>query len=60
MNNKYWDEMDILDDEGELTRPDKKGKTKGSDRKRKWREIESIKEQRRLRRDLAYFEQNAY
>ncbi|KGJ91445.1 DUF3545 family protein [Colwellia psychrerythraea] len=60
MNNKYWDEMDILDDEDELTRPDKKGKTKGSDRKRKWREIESIKEQRRLRREITDFEQYSY
>ncbi len=52
--------MDILDDEDELTRPDKKGRTKGSDRKRKWREIESIKEQRRLRREITDFEQYSY
>ncbi|OUR81059.1 hypothetical protein A9Q75_08655 [Colwellia psychrerythraea] len=60
MNNEYWHEADVLDDEDELTRPDKKGKVKGSDRKRKWREIEAIKEQRRLRRDIAAFEQYSY
>ncbi|TWX69590.1 DUF3545 family protein [Colwellia demingiae] len=60
MNNEYWHEADVFDDEDELTRPDKKGKVKGSDRKRKWREIEVIKEQRRLRRDIAAFEQYSY
>lgn len=60
MNNEYWHEADVFDDEDELTRPDKKGKVKGSDRKRKWREIEAIKEQRRLRRDIAAFEQYSY
>jgi hypothetical protein len=59
MNNEYWQEADDFD-EGELTRPDKKGKSKGSDRKRKWREIESIKEQRRLRREITDFEQYSY
>ncbi|HBY85850.1 MAG TPA: hypothetical protein DEO86_08255 [Colwellia sp.] len=60
MNNEYWHETDVFDDEDELTRPDKKGKAKGSDRKRKWREIESIKEQRRLRREITDFEQYSY
>lgn len=60
MNNEYWHDADVFDDEDELTRPDKKGKVKGSDRKRKWREIEVIKEQRRLRRDIAAFEQYSY
>ncbi len=58
MNNEYWHETDVLDDDDELTRPDKKGQTK--QRKRKWREIEAIKEQRRLRRDIADFEQYSY
>lgn len=58
MNNQFWDEEDYnYDDEEALTVPDKKGKSKGAQRKRKWREIESIKEQRRLRRDLAGYEQ---
>ena len=59
MNNEYWQEANDFD-EDELTRPDKKGKSKGSDRKRKWREIESIKEQRRLRREITDFEQYSY
>lgn len=54
MNNGYWHETDVFDDDDELTRPDKKGKTK--ERKRKWREIEAIKEQRRMRRVMADFE----
>ncbi|PKI14817.1 DUF3545 family protein [Colwellia sp. 12G3] len=59
MENEYWQEAHVLDDEDdELTRPDKKGQTK--QRKRKWREIEAIKEQRRLRKDIANFEQYSY
>ncbi|GAW96147.1 MULTISPECIES: DUF3545 family protein [Colwellia] len=57
MNNEYWHEADLLADD-ELTRPDKKGKAK--ERKRKWREIEAIKDQQRLRRDIAGFEQYSY
>ena len=57
MNNDFWNEDDVYDDE-DLTRPDKKGK--GSDRKRKWREIELIKEQRRLSRDLAVYDHYSY
>lgn len=59
MNNEYWHEADDFD-EDELTRPDKKSKTSGKERKRKWREIESIKEQRRLRREITDFEQYSY
>jgi hypothetical protein len=59
MNNEFWHEddesIDGFDDESELTTPNKKSKSKG--RQRKWREIEAIKEQRRLRRDLSVFEQ---
>ncbi|MFQ3312602.1 MAG: hypothetical protein ACI9VO_000534 [Colwellia sp.] len=59
MNNEYWQEVDVLDDEDdELIRADKKGQSK--QKKRKWREIEAIKEQRRLRRDIANFEQYSY
>ncbi|WP_157466282.1 DUF3545 family protein [Colwellia sp. MT41] len=57
MNNEYWHEADLLADD-ELTRLDKKGKAK--ERKRKWREIEAIKDQQRLRRDIACFEQYSY
>jgi len=59
MNNEFWHEedesVDGFEDDGELTTPNKKGRSKG--RQRKWREIEAIKEQRRLRRDLSAFEQ---
>ena len=57
MNDEFWNDEDEYSDE-DLTRPDKKGK--GSDRKRKWREIELIKEQRRLRRDLAVYDHYSY
>ena len=59
MDNQFWDEEENYDDE-ELNRPDKKGKGRSAVRKRKWREIESIKEQRRLRRDLASFEHYSF
>ena len=58
MNNDDWYETDVFDDDDELTRPDKKSKTK--ERKRKWREIEAIKEQRRMRRVMADFEQYSF
>ena len=60
MNNEYWNEEENFENEDELTRPDKKGNSRNSERKRKWREIETIKEQRRLRRDIAAFEQYSY
>ena len=59
MKDEYLDEECIYDEE-ELIRPDIQGKSRGSERKRKWREIESIKEQRRLRRDLEGFEQYSF
>jgi hypothetical protein len=52
MTNENWDELDFLDEE-ELTQ---EKKSKGKIRKSKWREIEHIKEQRRLRRDLSEYE----
>lgn len=59
MDNEYWHDIDVLDDDdNELTRPDKRAQAK--QRKRKWREIEVIKEQRRLRRDIANFESYSY
>ena len=59
MSDEYWDDDGVYE-EDELTRPDKKVKVRGKERKRKWREIESIKEQRRLRRDLAGYELYSY
>lgn len=60
MRNTYKYEVDILDDVEDEESSERSGKVKSKVRKRKWREIEAIKEQRRLRRDLAYFEHNAY
>ena len=57
MNNDDWQDLSLLDDidkQGELER---NRKASGKAHKRKWREIEVIKEQRRLQRDLAAFEQ---
>jgi len=56
MTNENWDELEFLDDD-ELTQD---RKSKGKTRKSKWREIENIKEQRRLRRDLAEYEHSNY
>ncbi|GLX76945.1 hypothetical protein tinsulaeT_02850 [Thalassotalea insulae] len=39
---------------------EQKSMTKSKTRKRKWREIESIKEQRRLRRELAQYDLYSY
>jgi len=58
MNNEYINEEEFFDDEDELIRVD--SKPKGNERKRKWREIETIKEQRRLRRDITAFEHYSY
>ena len=65
MNNNYWHDENINDEEDELTVADRKSLTgkKGTikvTQKRKWREIETIKEQRRLRRDIAAFEHYSY
>jgi hypothetical protein len=60
MNNDAWDEIDFLDESEEQQIFEKSTKNKGKSRKRKWREIEQIKEQRRLKRDLADFEREAF
>ena len=43
MNNEFWDDEELFEDEDELTRPDKKGKVRSHVKKRKWREIETKK-----------------
>lgn len=52
MENESWNDVDYIDEE--VLVQNKKSKDRG--RKRKWREIENIKEQRRLRRDLQEYE----
>ena len=59
-HNDDWQDLDLLDDIDELQGGDTRTRSKSKMRKRKWREIETIKEQRRLRRDLADFEQYSY
>ena len=59
-HNDDWQDLDLLDDIDELQGGDIRTRSKSKMRKRKWREIETIKEQRRLRRDLADFEQYSY
>ncbi len=59
-NNNEWQETNLLDEFDELGDTDKRSRTKGKMRKRKWREIEAIKEQRRFRRELENFEQYSY
>ena len=56
MDNENWNEFDILEEQ-ELIQ-EKKNKIKV--RKRKWREIENIKEQRRLSKELSEYEHSHY
>jgi len=54
MSNADWFDLSFLDSDDnleQLTQRKEQGK------KRKWREIESIKEKRRLRKELAEYEQ---
>ncbi len=57
MNSSEFDQYD-LDDQDVYFEQQEKAKNKV--RKRKWREIELIKEQRRLRRELEQYEQYSY
>jgi hypothetical protein len=56
MDNENWNEFDAL----EVQELAQERKAKIITRKRKWREIESIKEQRRLRRELSEYEYAHY
>ncbi|WDD97844.1 MULTISPECIES: DUF3545 family protein [Thalassomonas] len=51
MKFNNWEEFDDIYGDESLTEQKKNNKT----RKRKWREIEAIKEKQRLRRELAEF-----
>lgn len=52
-NSTNWDELNFLDSMEEF---EQVAKNKGRTRKRKWREIESIKEKHRLKRELEEYE----
>lgn len=63
MDSNNWQDLslfDDIDDFGEMNERVNNGKAKSNARKRKWREIEAIKEQRRLIKDLSTFEQCSY
>ncbi len=60
MSDKNWEDIDNFDDEINNDMSGNDRKQKGKVRKRKWREIEDIKEQRRLRRHIEEFEQYSY
>ncbi len=52
-NVSNWNELNFLDSMEEF---EQVAKQKGRSRKRKWREIESIKEKHRLKRELEEYE----
>ena len=56
LDNKNWEDTASFDDEFDV----QERKNKVQTRKRKWREIENIKDQRRLRRDIDSFEHYSY
>ncbi|WP_019026906.1 DUF3545 family protein [Colwellia piezophila] len=60
MNNNYWHDIELLDDIEAQESAEKNSRATGKVRRRKWREIETIKDQRRLRRNMADFEPYAY
>jgi len=63
MNSNDWQHLSLLDDIesiAELSELDKDSKSKARVQKRKWREIEALKEQRRMKRELSHYEQYSY
>jgi hypothetical protein len=57
MNKFNWDDFDFINDE-DFSEKDVKNSRKTS--KRKWREIESIKEKRRLKKQIDELEQYSF
>ncbi|MDG1752997.1 MAG: DUF3545 family protein [Thalassotalea sp.] len=57
MNNINWDNFDFVN-EDDFSENEVKGKTKS--KKRKWREIESIKEKRRLKKQIEEIEHYSF
>ncbi|TPH15279.1 DUF3545 family protein [Litorilituus lipolyticus] len=54
MESDDWLEHDYAD---QIELIEHKAKKKAKQRKRKWREIEAIKEQQRLKRELEFFQE---
>lgn len=59
-NDENWQDLALFEDMDEFPETVKKGKSYNKVRKRKWREIETVKEQRRLRRELLDLEQYSF
>jgi hypothetical protein len=57
MNNINWDNFEFINEE-DFSENEVKGKAKT--KKRKWREIESIKEKRRLKKQIEEIEQYSF
>lgn len=57
MNDIEWDNMVFSDEADDLTIEDKKNTTK---RKRKWREIEKIKEQKKFQKEMLSYDEYQY
>lgn len=57
MDDFNWEDSEFFEEAG-ASYTEAKAKTKV--KKRKWREIESVKEKRRLKRQLEEFEQYSY
>ncbi|MDO6447483.1 DUF3545 family protein [Colwellia sp. 1_MG-2023] len=57
MNKFNWDDFDFINDEDFS---EKETRNKGKTSKRKWREIESIKEKRRLKKQIEEMEQYSF
>lgn len=57
MKNKSWEEFDFgADGEFEAVEPKKHTRSK----KRKWREIEDVKEKQRLKRELSSYDNYSF
>lgn len=57
MEYSNWEDVEFLGDVDLLS---EEKKVKNKSKKRKWREIESVKEKRRLKRQLEDFEQYSF
>lgn len=57
MNEFDWEEFDLAEDTDDLTVANKKN-TKS--RKRKWREIELLKEQKRFQKEMLSYDEYTY
>ena len=57
MSSVDWDELDFFDLDSDV---EQDAKVKMKSKKRKWREIENIKEKRRLRKELEQYDSYSF